>query len=108
MQRLLRSGDEIGQALSMSDLLLPANDAPVFDRQKRTGPPRRNALLLGGLNHGENFEFGLLFKPQAGYRSHEPPFVFFRRIASSTDRSAKARSLSWSSRLMASWTSVLT
>ena len=34
--------------------------------------------------------------------AHEPPFVFFRRMASSTDRSAMARSLSCSSRLMAS------
>ena len=63
MQRVFWARDEIGQRPSLTGLPLPANDAPVFDRQKRTGPPRRNALLLGGLNHGENFEFGLLFNP---------------------------------------------
>ena len=108
MPRVLGAGEEIGQRLALPGLLLPANDAPVFDRQERTGPTRRNALLLGGRHHREDFQFGLRFDPQAAYRSHEPPFVFFRRIASSTDWSASARSLSWSSRLSASWTSVLT
>ena len=61
MQRLFWAGDEIGQRLSLSGLLLPANDTPVFNGQKRTGPTRRNALLPGGLNHGEDFQFGLLF-----------------------------------------------
>ena len=61
MQRVFGAGDEIGQRLALPGLLLPANDAPVFDRQERTGPTRRNALLLGGLNHGEDFQFGLLF-----------------------------------------------
>jgi HEAT repeat protein len=40
--------------------------------------------------------------PVTGYRSHEPPFVFFRRMASSTDRSANARSFCCSSRLSSS------
>ena len=61
MQRRFWAGDEIGQRLSQASLLLPAKDAPVFDRQERTGPTRRNALLLGGLNHGEDGQFGLLF-----------------------------------------------
>jgi hypothetical protein len=29
-------------------------------------------------------QFDRLFDPVAGYRSHEPPVVFFRRMASST------------------------
>ena len=61
MQRIFGAGEEIGQRLSLTSLLLPANDAPVFDRQERTGPTRRNALVLGGLNHGEDGQFGLLF-----------------------------------------------
>ena len=61
MQWLFWARNEIGQRLALTGLLLPANDAPVFDRQKRTTAPRRNALLLGGLNHGEDFQFGLLF-----------------------------------------------
>jgi hypothetical protein len=46
--------------------------------------------------------------PVTGYRSHEPPFVFFRRMASSTDRSASARSFCCSSRLSSSYESALT
>ena len=61
VQRLFWAGDEISQRLALTGLLLPAHDAPVFDRQERTGPTCRNALLLGGLNHGEDFQFGLLF-----------------------------------------------
>ena len=102
MQRLFGPGGQVGQVLPLARLLLPADDAPVGDHQDRTTAPRRNALLLGGLNHREDFQFGLRFEPLAGYRSHEPPVVFFRRIASSTDRSARARSFSWSSCLRAS------
>ena len=94
VQRVLGTGPQIGQTLSLPGLLLPAHDAPVFDHQERTGVPRRNALGLGGRHHIEDFQFGLRLEPGAGYRSHEPPFVFFRRIASSTERSAKARSFS--------------
>ena len=61
MQRVFGAGDEIGQRLSLAGLLLPAHDAAVFDPQERTTAPRRNALLLGVLNHGEDFHFGLLF-----------------------------------------------
>ena len=46
---------------SLTGLLLPANDAPGFDRQERTAVARRNALWLGGLNHGEDGQFGLRF-----------------------------------------------
>ena len=102
MQRLFGAWREVGQAESLAGPLLPTNNAPVFDHQDRTTAPRRNTLLLGGLNHGEDFQFGLRFDPWAGYRSHEPPVVFFRRIASSTDRSAKVRSFAWSSSLRAS------
>ena len=52
---------EVGQTLSLTGLLLPANDAPGFDRQERTAVARRNALWLGGLNHGEDGQFGLRF-----------------------------------------------
>ena len=41
----------------------------------------------------------------SGYRSHEPPFVFFRRMASSTAWSARARSFSCSSALSFSYDS---
>ena len=61
MQRVLGAGAEIGQRLSLAGLRLPAHDAAVFDHQERTAAARRNALLLGGLNHGEDFQFGLLF-----------------------------------------------
>jgi hypothetical protein len=51
--------------------LLPTNNAPVFDHQDRATAPRRNTLLLGGLNHREDFQFGLLIELLIGY-SHEP------------------------------------
>jgi hypothetical protein len=56
---------------------LPTHDATMFDRQDQTTASRRNTLLLGGLNHREDFQFGLLADPLDGYRSHEPPLVFF-------------------------------
>jgi hypothetical protein len=102
MQRFSRARGPVGQALPLARLLLPTNPAALFYRLDLKTAPRRHALLLGGLNHGEDFQFGLLVDPLTGYRSHEPPLVFFRRIASSTDRSARARSFSWSSVLMAS------
>src|SRR5664280_2947866 len=77
MQRIFGTRAQIGQAPSLASPLLPANDAPMLDRQQRTTAPHRNTLLMGGLNHGENVHFGLLVDPLAGYRSHEPPFVFF-------------------------------
>ena len=61
MQRVFGAGAEVGQTLSLRGPLLPAHDAPVFDRQERTTATRRDALLPGGLNHGEDFQFGLLF-----------------------------------------------
>ncbi len=62
--------------------------------------------MMGCFDHREDIPFGLLFCPVLGCRSHEPPIVFCG-IASSIDWSALARSLSWSSRLMASDGSVL-
>ena len=85
MQRLFWTRSPVGQALSLTGLVLPTNDATMIDRQEHTAVSYRNALLLGALNHCEDIQFGLLFDPLFGYRSHEPPFVFFRRIASSTD-----------------------
>ena len=102
MQGLFGTRRQVGQALPLARLLLPADDAPVGDHQDRTTAAHRNTLLLGGLNHREDFQFGLRINPLPGYRTHEPPVVFFRRIASSTDRSARARSFSWSSCLRAS------
>ena len=61
MQRVLGAGPKIGQTLSLPRLLLPANDAPVFDQEERTAVPRGHALLLGGRNHVEDFQFGLRF-----------------------------------------------
>ena len=79
MQWLFRTGCQIDQALSLANPMLPANDATLFDRQDQTAASHRNALLLGGLNHRKDFQFGLLVNPLLGYRSHEPPFVFFAR-----------------------------
>jgi len=74
----------------------------VGDQQQRATAPDGNAAVLSGIDHGEHGQFGLHVDPAAGYRSHEPPFVFFRRMASSTDWSAKARSFCVSSRLSSS------
>ena len=60
MQRVFGAGAEIGRRLSLAGQMLPAGDAPVFDRQERTTATGRDALLPGGLNHGEDFQFGLL------------------------------------------------
>ena len=102
MQRLLGTRSQIGQAQSLAHQMLPAHNATMLDRQDHATASHRNTLLQGGLDHREDLQFGLLRNPLLDYRSHEPPFVFFRRIASSTDWSAMALSLSWSSRLMAS------
>ena len=61
MQRVFWARDEIGQRPSLTGLPLPANDAPVFDQEERTAVPRGHALLLGGRNHVEDFQFGLRF-----------------------------------------------
>ena len=102
VRRLLGTGNPVVQTLPLPDPLLPPEDATLFDHEDRTTASHRHALLLGGLNHREDGPFGFRLDPLPGYRSHEPPFVFFRSMASSTAKSAKARSLSWSSRLMAS------
>lgn len=73
------------------------HDPAMGNRQDRTTAPGRDSGGLGGRNHEEDGLLGGFFEPLAGYRSHETPFVFFRRMASSTAKSASARSFSWSS-----------
>jgi len=102
MQRLPRTRRGVGQAQSLPDMRLPAHDPAMGDRQERTAAPGRHAGGLGGRDHEEDSLLDGRRDPVAGYRSHEPPFVFFRKMASSTVRSASARSLSWSSALSVS------
>ena len=102
VQRLFGTGHPVVQSPAQAGPLLPADDPTMSDPEDRTTASGRHALLLGGLDHREDGKFGFRLDPQLGHRSHEPPFVFFRRIANSTARSARARSLSWSSRLIAS------
>jgi len=98
----LGAGPKIGQTLSLPRLLLPANDAPVFDQEERTAVRAdtpccwEDAITLRISSLVCAFSQVPLIGPT------NPHSFFFRRIASSTDISAKARSLSWSSRLMAS------
>src|SRR5271155_5952521 len=108
MQRFLRAGGAIRQTQALALVRLPAHDPAMGDRQNRTAAPGGNALVLGSGNHDENGLFGHRRQPVAGYRSHEPPFVFFRRMASSTAWSARARSFSSNSALSFSYDSVLT
>ncbi len=85
-----------------SDPLLPADDAAVLDHEDRARAPHRHAVLLGGIDHREDLQFGLSLEPMSGYRTDETPLVFFRRRVSSTAMSARARSFSDSSCLRAS------
>ena len=94
MQCLPGTGRGVDQAHALPDMLLPAHNPAMGDRQDRTTAPGRHSGGSGGRDHDED---GLLegrIEPVAGYRSHETPFVFFRRMASSTARSASVRSFS--------------
>jgi len=74
----LGAGPKIGQTLSLPRLLLPANDAPVFDQEERTAV-RADSLVVWRRNHVEDFsslQFALLAQVPLS-RVHETPFVFF-------------------------------
>ena len=94
MQRFLGTGGAIRQTQTLALVRLPAHDPAMGDRQNRATAPGGNALVLGSGNHDKDGLFGRRRQPGVGYRSHEPPFVFFRRMASSTACSARARSFS--------------
>jgi len=57
MQRVLGAGPKIGQTLSLPRLLLPANDAPVFDQEERTAVARGHAFVVGRTQSREDFQF---------------------------------------------------
>jgi hypothetical protein len=76
VQRLFGTEHPILQSLTLVDSLLPADHATMFDPKDGTTASGRHALLLGGLDHCEDGQFGFSLDPQLGYRSHEPPFVF--------------------------------
>jgi len=88
VQGFFGAGRQVGQALSLSGPLLPANDAAMLDRQQRTTATRRNTLALGGSITVRISSLVCSFDPLAAI-GPRTPIRFFCRIASSTDRSAR-------------------
>jgi len=84
MQCFLGTGGAIRQTQALALVRLPAHDSAMGNHQNRTAAPGGNALILGSGNHEQDGLFGRRRQPGVGYRSHEPPFVFFRRMVSST------------------------
>ena len=108
MRRLSLTGFEVLQSEAVSGLALPpVNSSPIGSQASATSS-HRNSLHLGRFNHIENLVFLPTAYPLTGYRSHEPPFVFFRNITNSTERSARARSFSSRSRFRVSYSSAAT
>lgn len=102
MQGLFWAWDKVGERESLSGGVLPAHHSALLDCENQTATSHGYALVLGSLEQGEYLEFSFHVEPRAGYRSHEPPLVFFLRMASSTAWSARARSFCWSSFFSAS------
>ena len=98
----LPSGTTVGQPQPLSLTLPPPGRSPIGEQQQSATVPMRYPLFFGFVNDPQHGFFLFRFQPSIPDRSHEPPFVFFRSIASSTACSANARSFSSSSRFNAS------
>src|SRR4030042_2621649 len=91
MCRVLGSGLAIIKALSSLPSLRPSDYTPAIDHPHGAGADH-GYPLSSGLLHGQKDCALLIFvHPAALYLSHAPPFVFFRRITSSTAISAITR-----------------
>jgi hypothetical protein len=96
------TGLEILKTLVILASRSPSDNTAAVNSPEDTTPGHCKAFFFGSLNHHEDFYLLFLTQPPAFYLSHEPPFVFFRKIASSTACSAKARSFSSNSLFSAS------
>ena len=75
---------EISQALAIFPSAAPSQHTATVNPPENTAPGYRKAFFFGPLNHHEDLCFLLCFQPLVFYLSHEPPFVFFLKIANST------------------------
>src|SRR5210317_3083 len=91
------------KACSLGKLAEPAVDPATVDRPHPTHPYHGDSFVFCGFNAQGNLNFLLRLKPTARYLSHEPPLVFFLKIATSTASSASARSFSSRSCFSASY-----
>src|SRR5512137_2421404 len=83
----------------------PSDHTPAIDHPHGTGADPGYPFGSGLLHAHKDGALLLFIHPEALYLSHEPPFVFFRRIASSTAISAITRSFSCSSCFSRSYSS---
>jgi len=77
MQGLFWAWDKVGERESPAGGVLPAHHPALLDCENQTAASHGYTLVLGSLEQGEYLEFSLHVEPSAGYRSHEPPLVFF-------------------------------
>src|SRR4030043_1244919 len=97
MDRVFGARLAIIKALSSLPVPRPSDHTPAIDHPQGTGADPGYSLSSGLLHCQEDRGLVLFTHPVGLYLSHEPPFVFFRRIASSTAISAITRSFSCSS-----------
>ena len=94
MYRILGAGLAVIKTLASLPDPRPSEHTPAIDHPHGTGADPGYPFSSGLLHAQKNRGLLLFVNPEALYLSHEPPFVFFRRIASSTAISAITRSFS--------------
>src|SRR5512136_2783135 len=97
MDRVLGAGLAIIKTLASPPDPRPSDHTPAIDHPHGAGVDSGYPFGSGLLHAQKDGALLLFMHPEALYLSHEPPFVFFRRIASSTAISAITRSFSSSS-----------